>query len=85
MLDAVWWEVGGRDGEAMGRAEAPPVFYVQPFIPRSGSACCLKHSQHIQVNETSSSQAHFGYFSGIVGLFLYKWLIACHVRSVPQI
>lgn len=67
MLDAVRWEVVGRDGEAVERAGAPPVFYAQPFVPWRGSACCLKHSHHIQVNGTSSSEVHFGVF------FRYCW------------
>lgn len=36
MLDAVQWEAGGRGGQSMGRAEAPPVFDVQPFVPQPG-------------------------------------------------
>lgn len=63
MLNAVRWEVGGRDGEATGKAEAPP------FIPQPASACCLKHRQCIRVNETNSSEAHLGVFSRCFGPF----------------
>lgn len=70
-LNGLGWEVGGRDGEAMGRAEAPPLFDVQPFILQPGSACCLKHRQCIRVNETNSSEAHLRVFTRCFGPFIF--------------
>lgn len=55
----------------MGRAEEPPVFYVQPFVPRPGSACCLKHSRGIQVNESGGSEARFGVFFQVLLVFFF--------------